>query len=73
MASVVGELESGRKLIMAPERFYFPCFWGDQYALAWSPLPTDDVREMLNRRSGMKAGLARMLVPLLTVRGYLRR
>lgn len=63
------------KLRMMWDRFYLASFWSDRFAIARSLLllPTDDVREMLNRRSGMKAGLARMLVPLLTVRGYWRR
>lgn len=69
------ELAGKDKLVMMRDRFYLPRFWRDRYAMAKSLLllPTDDVREMLNRRSGMNAGLAKVLVPLLAVRGYWRR
>lgn len=71
----VDEPEIKEKLMMMRDRFYLPAFWGDRFAIATALLllPTDDVREMLNRRSGLSAGFAKLLVPLLTISGYWRR
>lgn len=68
------EVEGG-KVSMMWDRFYLASSWRDRFLIANSLLwlPTDDVREMLNRRSGMSAGLARALVPLLLVKGYWQR
>lgn len=69
------ELATKDKLMMMRDRFYLPRLWRDRYAIAKSLLllPTDEVRGMLNRRSGINAGLAKVLVPVLVVRGYWRR
>jgi len=63
------------KLSLMWDRFYLASSWRDRLVMANSLLwlPTDDVREMLNRRSGLSAGLARALVPLLLVKGYWQR